>query len=76
MKEFEAILIAKNFIKVHKSTIVNINYAKKYLRGKGGQLLMSDDSIVYVSVRKKEELMKLLKHQGSTSSTSSDDSIE
>ncbi len=61
MKEFEDILMANNFIKVHKSSIVNINYADKYLRGKGGQLLMSDGSIVPVSVRKKEELMRILK---------------
>ncbi|MFT6245271.1 MAG: two-component system LytT family response regulator [Salibacteraceae bacterium] len=63
MKEFEQLLLDNNFIKVHKSTIVNINYAKKYLRGKGGQLIMSDASIVYVSVRKKEELMKVLRHK-------------
>ena len=63
MKEFEQLLLDNNFLKVHKSTIVNINYAKKYLRGKGGQLIMSDDSIVYVSVRKKEELMKVLRHK-------------
>ena len=61
MKEFEQILIAQQFVKVHKSTIVNINYAQKYLRGKGGQLLMSDGSIVYVSSRKKDELMKILR---------------
>ena len=62
MKEFEPTLLAKHFLKVHKSTIVNIKYAQKYLRGKGGQLLMSDGSIVFVSVRKKEELMRILKH--------------
>lgn len=63
MKEFELLLINNGFVKVHKSTIVNISYAKKYLRGKGGQLVMSDDSIVHVSVRKKEELMLVLRQQ-------------
>lgn len=61
MKEFEDVLIANGFLKVHKSNIVNINYADKYLRGKGGQLLMSDGSIVPVAVRKKDELMRILK---------------
>lgn len=61
MKEFETILMEHGFFKVHKSSIVNINFAEKYLRGKGGQLLMSDGSIVPVSVRKKEELMRVLK---------------
>ena len=62
MKEFEQILINNKFLKVHKSTIVNIKYADKYLRGKGGQLIMSDGSLVHVAVRKKDELMRMLKH--------------
>lgn len=61
MKEFEQVLLENKFLKVHKSTIVNIKYAQKYVRGKGGQLIMSDDSVVYVSVRKKDVLMKVLK---------------
>lgn len=61
MKEFEDLLLAQNFMKVHKSTIVNISYAEKYIRGKGGQLLMSDGAMVQVSIRKKDELMQLLR---------------
>lgn len=61
MKEFEDVLLKNNFIKVHKSTIVNIKYANKYLRGKGGQLIMSDGSLVHVAVRKKDELMRALR---------------
>ena len=63
MKEFEEVLLKNDFLKVHKSYIVNINYAEKYLKGKGGQLLMSDGSVVFVSVRKKDELLKVLKHK-------------
>jgi two-component system LytT family response regulator len=61
MKDFEEILTSKNFLKVHKSTIVNIKHIEKYVRGKAGYLLMSDGSMVNVSVRKKEELLNLLK---------------
>ncbi len=61
MKEFEAILIKKGFIKIHKSSIINIKYADKYIRGKGGMLKMEDGTLVPVSVRKKESLMKILK---------------
>jgi two-component system LytT family response regulator len=63
MGEFEEILIAKGFFKVHKSTIVNIDFADKYVRGKGGYLVLSDGSQVVVSTRKKEELMKILKYK-------------
>lgn len=67
MKEFEDLLLSNMFLKVHKSTIVNINFAKKYLRGKGGQLIMSDSSVVFVSVRRKEELMHVLRHNTNSS---------
>jgi len=60
MKDFEEVLTSKNFLKVHKSTIVNIKHIEKFVRGKAGYLLMSDGSSVNVSVRKKEELMHLL----------------
>ncbi|MBL4704870.1 MAG: response regulator [Flavobacteriales bacterium] len=60
MKEFENILIKKGFIKIHKSTIINVKYVDKYIRGKGGMLQMSDGTVVAVAVRKKEELMKLI----------------
>ena len=61
MKEFEEVLVSHGFIKVHNSNIVNINFAEKYLKGKGGQLLMTDGSVVPVAVRKKVELIKILK---------------
>ncbi len=61
MKEFEELLVTNNFLKVHKSTIVNTQHIEKFIRGKAGHLLMSDGSIVNVSVRKKEEIMNRLK---------------
>tara|TARA_R110002049_G_scaffold20846_8_gene76621 strand:- start:2043 stop:2786 length:744 start_codon:yes stop_codon:yes gene_type:complete len=63
MKEFEDILIDRGFFKVHKSNIVNIQFAEKYVRGKGGYLVLSDGSTVVVSSRRKEELLNLLKSQ-------------
>lgn len=63
MKEFEEILLSKGFFKVHKSNIVNIDFAKKYVSGKGGHLVLFDDSIVVVSSRKKEELMRHLRNK-------------
>ncbi len=68
MKDFENLLINKGFLKVHKSTIVNVKYIEKFIRGKSGLLLMLDGSLVNVSVRKKEELMKML-NGGSISNT-------
>jgi len=63
MKEFEAALINNGFFKVHKSSIVNLQFAEKYVRGRGGYLVFSDGSTAVVSTRKKEELLKLLKYE-------------
>jgi two-component system LytT family response regulator len=37
------------FMRVHHSYIVNLNEAKKYVRGEGGYLIMSDGSTVNIS---------------------------
>jgi two-component system LytT family response regulator len=63
MKEFETVLLREQFFKIHKSTIVNLKHIEKYIRGKGGYLLLSDGSKADVSVRKKDELMKRLQYQ-------------
>jgi two-component system LytT family response regulator len=63
MKEFEESLLQNGFFKVHKSNIVNIEFAVKYVRGKGGHLVLSDGSNVVVSTRRKDDLMKLLQHK-------------
>ncbi len=62
MSAFENILINKQFLKVHKSTIINAKFIDKYIRGKNGSLLLSDGSIVPVSHHNKDELMKMLNH--------------
>ena len=64
MKEFEDRLLHHDFFKVHKSTIVNLDYTEKYINGSGGQIKMTDGKLVTVSVRKKKELLDLLKSEG------------
>ena len=46
------------FLRVHHSYIVNLNEVKKYVRGEGGYLVMSDHSSVAVSRSRKESLLK------------------
>lgn len=56
--EFEELLNQQNFFRCHKSWLINLNYIKKYMRG-DGQVMMSNDKLVDVSTRKKEEFLKL-----------------
>jgi two-component system, LytTR family, response regulator len=59
LKEVEAQLQGyPSFIRVHHSYIVNLNEVKKYVRGEGGYVIMSDNSTVNVSRSRKEALLK------------------
>ena len=46
------------FLRVHHSYLVNLNEVKRYIRGEGGYLVMSDDSTVNVSRSRKDTLLK------------------
>lgn len=60
IKEYESILPEDNFIRVHQKHIVNLNYVKKYLKGRGGTIIMKDGKNISVSQNKRTELSKAL----------------
>lgn len=60
LKEFEDMLEADNFLRVHHSHLINVKHLKEYVKTDGGYAVMSDGSQVPVSVRKKEHLLSLL----------------
>jgi len=62
LKEIEELLEEHFFLRVHHSSVVNLNEVSKYVRGEGGYLVMSDGSTVNVSRSRKEGLLKRLQH--------------
>lgn len=60
LKEYEALLEQCNFFRVHKSHMINLTHIEKYIKGKGGYVIMKDGSHVDVSVRKKDDLLNQL----------------
>lgn len=62
LKDFEEILPDSVFIRIHHSFIININHVHKYLRGEGGQVIMTNGKTLDISRRKKEEFMKAIGH--------------
>ncbi len=60
LKEFEELLSDYNFFRVHNSHLINLAYIKRYNKGKGGVVCMSDDSEIEVSTRRKDEFLKRL----------------
>jgi two-component system LytT family response regulator len=63
LKDIEEMLSQYNFLRVHNSFLVNIDEIRKYIRGEGGNLVMSDGSSVDVSKSKKESLLRKI-HTG------------
>ena len=57
LKYFDDVLSEFDFMRVHKSHLINMQYVKSYKRGRGGQVLMSDGSSVDVSVSKKQDFL-------------------
>jgi len=60
LKEFEDLLAPAHFFRIHHSYIINTNHMRKYLKGDGGQVLMSNGVTLDVSRRKKEEFIRML----------------
>ncbi|HEY4149226.1 MAG TPA: LytTR family DNA-binding domain-containing protein [Chitinophagaceae bacterium] len=60
LKEFEELLSEYNFYRVHNSHLINLGCVKSYNKGKGGFVLMSDNSEIEVSTRRKDEFLKKL----------------
>ncbi|MDA3930516.1 MAG: LytTR family DNA-binding domain-containing protein [Prolixibacteraceae bacterium] len=59
--EYEDILAGYGFIRTHKSFIVNVSHIQSFVKSDGGYLIMSDQTIVPVSRRKKELVLRELK---------------
>jgi two-component system, LytTR family, response regulator len=60
LKEFEDILPATQFCRIHNASLINIQFIKKYNKGEGGQVVLSNGAVLDVARRRKEELLQLL----------------
>jgi two-component system LytT family response regulator len=59
LKEFDELLSGNGFFRVHQSYLINLNRVSQYLKQDGGYVKMEDGTLIGVSRRKKEELLKL-----------------
>jgi two-component system LytT family response regulator len=58
--EYEEILPAFGFFRVHRSHIVNVKMVKKFIRGDGNFIEMEDGSRVEIARRKKDEFLEMM----------------
>jgi two-component system LytT family response regulator len=54
LREYEALLNNYSFCRIHNSHLINLNHVKKYIRGEGGYVIMSNDVSITISKRRKE----------------------
>lgn len=60
LKEYDNLLSENDFVRIHRSHLININYIERFDKKNTGSVFMKDNSIVPVSVRKKERLIQML----------------
>jgi two-component system LytT family response regulator len=58
LKYYEPLLEPFGFCRVHRSHIVNLEYVKRYIKGKGGSVIMEDGREIMVSNQRKDELVR------------------
>lgn len=62
LREVEMMLPEASFIRIHRSHTVHLRHLKKYTRGKGGQVLLQNGTVLAVSAGQREALMEALKN--------------
>ena len=60
LKDFEELLPASIFLRIHHAYLINKNQVLKYIKGEGGQVLMKNNITLDISRRKKEEFLKAI----------------
>ncbi len=61
LNNYEKILEDLPFSRIHSKHLINLMYVKRYMKGKGGSVIMEDNTEVEVSVRKKADFLDKLK---------------
>lgn len=62
--EYEEILPAYGFFRVHRSHIINVKKVKKFIRSDGNFIEMEDGSRVEIARRKKDEFLEIMNQIG------------
>ena len=61
LKFYEKALNDFGFHRIHRSHIINLDYISKYVKGKGGSVIMENGKELQVSSSKKTELVNRIK---------------
>lgn len=62
LKEYEELLREHDFIRPHKSHLVNLRFVKSFMRNDGGYIVLDNGDNIPVSRRKRESIIQILHH--------------
>ncbi len=57
LKFYEGVLSEYDFVRVHKSHLINLNFVKQYRKGKGGDITLADGSVVPLAPTRREDFL-------------------
>lgn len=57
LKEYDDLLSGNGFFRIHQSHLVNLSYVKRYIRGKGGEVEMSDKAVLPLARHRKDDFL-------------------
>jgi len=60
LKEVEEVLQGNNFCRIHHSYVINMRFVDRYIRGEGGEVIMTNGVHLPVSRTRKQEFLSLL----------------
>lgn len=58
LKDFEEMLPADTFLRIHNSYIINKNYVERYIRGEGGTVVLEGNVMLDISKRRKADFLR------------------
>lgn len=61
LKEYDQMLTATGFYRIHQSHLINLGYVSRYLKGEGGTIILDDKTQLDVARRRKDGLMVALR---------------
>ena len=57
LKFYEEVLSQYDFVRIHKSHMINLNYVTKYIKGKGGEVVLKNGVTISVSASRKQDFL-------------------
>ena len=61
LKYYESLLSAQGFCRIHRSHMVNLDYVKRYIKGKGGAVILTNGKELQVANSRKQDFLERFK---------------